>query len=397
MHGTFHIQLFWIAAACILAAITGSIAKRFGQPKVLGSLLAGIVFSIAFGWTEFFHQLRSGHIEFIKYLAEFAAMALLFRAGLEGNLKSIVDDAKSGWKVASIGVIMPMLGGFLYTLYAIDTPWPVALFQGGVFAATSVGITVAVLSELGVLSRPFAKTIISAAVIDDVLGLVVLSVCQALNTGDSFDGIEIAKQIGIAALFVFVIPLLGHFCAKPILKNLNKLDPTTREGIVLGWMCLYGALAMIAGLAGIVGAYFAGVALDEAFFKDTPGTEEDTASHDKPVEHFFNSLIEAIGPVFFVYAACSVDPKVFLDPTVLVHGLAFTAIAILGKLIAGLPVKDNKLAIGIGMIPRGEVGIIFAGLGLAHTILSPELYGASMIMVLLTTLVTPPLLGKILK
>ena len=395
MHGNLAGQLLWMGAAMMSAAVFGAAAKKAGQPKVLGALLAGLIIGIAFTWTHLLHDMRNGHTELISGLAEVAASMLLLMAGLESNLKSIIQDARTGWKVALIGIAAPMLGGFGYVFMTSDVSWPVALFQGGVFAATSVGITAAVLGELGVLKKKYSRIIISAAVIDDVLGLVVLTICQALNTS-GVDTMGIVFKISGAMAFVVIIPVLGHVFGGKILRALNRIDPQARPAIVIGWMLIYGAGAMYAGLAAIVGAYFAGVALEEIYF--TKEDQSNARPHKHDVEKMIEQFIAAFGPIFFVYAGCVVDPAVFLKTTVLFNGLAFTVIATLGKLLSGLAApKDSRLLVGIGMSPRGEVGIIFAAIGLQTKILSAELFGASMIMVLLTTVVTPPLLGKLIK
>ena len=393
MHDNIGNQMLWIGGAMMAAAVFGAVAKRAKQPKVLGALIAGLAIGIIFTNTELLHSIRAGKgTELISGLAEIGAMLLLFKAGMEGNLLSILRDAKFGWKVAVIGVIMPMGGGFLYTYYAMDTHWAIALFQGGVFAATSVGITAAVLTELGVLNKDFARVIISAAVIDDVLGLIVLTVCQGFATGGETDALQLATQIGGAILFVIAIPLIGHYLAGRVLRTFNKVDPEASEAIILGWMFIYGAGAIFSGLAAIVGAYFAGVALEEVYF-----TRDGKRHQSKEVEHFIDRVIIGFAPVFFVYAGCVVNPEVFLNPVVLKHGLFFTLIAMAGKLFAGLVVpRGQRMIVGVGMAPRGEVGIIFATIGLSTGILSQELFGASMIMVLLTTLVTPPLLGAMI-
>lgn len=378
----------WLGGAMLAAMVFGALALKFKQPRVLGALVAGLIISLAAGQTEVVQQIRSGKAELIIGLAEFGAMLLLFKAGLEANIKSIIDDARTGWKVAVLGVIIPMVGGFVYVYYAVGTSWPVALFQGGVFAATSVGITAAVLTELGMLNSHFGRIIISAAVIDDVLGLLALTICGALNQGNDVPALVLGLKIGGAVLFVLVIPILGHYLTPRIVKSLARLDLESRETVVLAFMILYGVGAQVAGLAAIVGAYFAGVALDEAFF------EKRAHDSSKPIEHFVSSMVTALGPVFFVYAATIVDPAVFSDSQTLGLGLIFSLIAILGKLACGLVVPaGSRLIVGVGMAPRGEVGIVFATLGLQNGILNNQLFGASMIMVLLTTIITPPALG----
>lgn len=391
MHGNLAGQLLWMGGAMMVATM-GALVKKIGQPKVLGAILGGVLIGVFFTFTDTVRDLRSGHAPLISGMAEIAAAMLLLLAGMESNLDSIVNDAKTGWKVALIGVVMPMGGGFVYTFFAGDVSWPVALFQGGVFAATSVGITAAVLSELGVLQERYSRTIISAAVIDDVLGLLVLAVCQALNTSDT-NASSIALQIAGALAFVLIIPVLGHFLAPKILVALNQIDSDARPGIVISWMLIYAAGAMYSGLAAIVGAYFAGVSLEEVYFVSKP---ED---HEKMrVEHLIEMFIGAFGPIFFVYAGCVVNPAVFLEPSVLLNGAVFTLIAVIGKLFSGLAAaKGDKALVGVGMSPRGEVGIIFATIGLQSGILTGKLFGASMIMVLLTTVMTPPLLNRLIK
>lgn len=388
---TFDKDLGWLALALVSYSVLSAAAARFKQPKVMGGLIGGVL--VAIGSVAFPGLRQSGH-GFIAHLAEIGAMLLLFMAGLEANLNTVVRDAKIGWKVATIGVVMPLIGAFLYTLAVKGTTWQVALFQGGIFTATSVGITVAVLSELGVVQKDYAKAVISAAVIDDIMGLVVLAVCQACNTPGEVSLSSVAGKVGIAVLFVAVIPILGHVFAKRIIHGLYRVSPESQEAIILAWMTLYGAAAIVFGLAPIVGAYFAGVAIEEAYFEENPGEPN---PHHKPIEHYLKGLVGGFGPVFFVYAGSIIDPRVFLNGSVLFTGLMFTAIAIVGKLAAGLVMpRGNRLIVGVGMIPRGEVGIIFATMGVQSGIINQELFGASMIMVMLSTLVTPPLLGKVI-
>lgn len=385
-------HLLWLGIAMLAAMVFGAVARRFKQPRVLGALMAGIMIAIVGGSTHTIHEIRHHEAPFITGLAEIAAMLLLFRAGLEGNLHSILHDAKQGWKVAVIGVVVPMVGGFGYMLlFGEDISWQVALFQGGVFAATSVGITAAVLKELGVLNADFSRTIISAAVIDDVLGLIVLTVCASLNEAQTSSS-DLALKIAGALVFVVVIPIVGHYMAPRILKGLGRLDVESREAIVLAFMVLYGAAALIVGLAAIVGAYFAGVALDEELFERKEG--EHVA---KPIEHFIDALVTGLSPVFFAYAGTIVDPAVFLDLETICDGAIFSIIAVAGKLACGSVVPKDRLVIGIGMAPRGEVGIVFATIGIQAGILTQRMFGASMIMVLVTTFITPPLLSWAIK
>lgn len=383
-HGTFDMELLWMGGMLLLSPLFAKLAKKFNQPKVLGCFLLGLIVSFTFKDTHFMEDVRAGKIELLVKLVEIGFMTLLFKAGMEGNLGSIIRDAKTGWKVALLGVVFPAAGGFALMFWQQDMPWPKALFVGGILSATSVGITAAVLGELKVINEQFGKIIISAAVLDDIIGLIVLTVCKSLNV-ESPDTDKLMWEIGGALAFVIAIPVLGHIFIGKLAKTMNKLDAESREAIVMGFLFLYGAASMKFGLAPIVGAYFAGVALDELYFGSN--------HHDKMVERFIDSLITFISPICFAYAVSIVDPKVFFDLNVLGLGLAITAIAMIGKLAAGLGVKEYRLMVGIGMSPRGEVGIIFATIGLQLGAINQEIFGAVMIMVLVTTMATPPLLG----
>lgn len=397
MHEHMVYVLGWIGLAMAAAVLFGAVAKRFRQPQILGALIGGVVIGIVFTNTEFMHELRSDHgIAEIVFLAEFAAMLLLFKAGLESNIDEIRNSLKGSMGIAIIGIVTPMFGGFLYAWYVVDVPWQVAFFQGGVFAATSVGITAAVLNELGVTKKSYFTVIMTAAVIDDILGLGVLMIAEAMNASGGLDAQALGMQIGGSLIFVIGIPFIGYHYAGSLMKRTSGMNPEQRESLILAFMFLYGAGALYFGLAAIIGAYFAGVALDEPFFakKDGPGFLD---KKSKEVEHFIDSLIVGFGPIFFVYAGCVVNPAIFLNPTVLMHGIAFTLIAMLGKLACGLLAKQDRLIVGVGMSPRGEVGIVFATIGLQKGILTPDLFGASMIMVLLTTMAAPPILNYLIQ
>ncbi|PIS05395.1 MAG: hypothetical protein COT81_01280 [Candidatus Buchananbacteria bacterium CG10_big_fil_rev_8_21_14_0_10_42_9] len=383
MATAFFQSLIFIAFALLGSVVGNRIAIKFKQPRVLGMLLAGIVIGILFNWTQWLQAVRHDEHGFIPQLAEFAAMVLLFRAGLEGNVKSMLRDAKTSIWVALIGVIMPLVGAYLL-MQLLGYDFATAFFTGGILVATSVGVTTAVLSEFKLLQATYAKIIISAAVLDDVLGLIVLMVAQSFAGDIKLDIFTIIAQIGTALAFIVLLPLLGYFFVAPLMKQLRALDPQANSKIIFGFMAAYGAGAAFAGLAPIVGAYFAGVALEEAFFRS--GKDD----HEKPVEQRVLILEGTLAPIFFVYATSIVNPVIFLNFKVIALGLSLTVIAVLGKIVAGAVVKS--WIVGVGMIPRGEVGIIFATLGFQLKIITQNIFSAAMLMVILTTLITPPLL-----
>jgi Kef-type K+ transport system membrane component KefB len=338
----------------------------------------------------------------LRIVAEIGAILLLFEVGVESDLFALLAVGWSSLLVATLGVIAPMVLGYLVSLQLLPgTGWLTHLFVGGTLTATSVGITARVLKDLGKSNTKEARIILGAAVADDVIGLVVLAVISGLVTaaiagsGSGVSWVSVLTIIGKASLFLAAAVVIGRFCAKRAFLFAARLKV---QGVLLALcICFCFAVATLAGLVGlapIVGAFAAGVVLEEAHYQ--PFLERG----ERRVEELLFPITTLIVPVFFVLMGLRVDLKSFASPAVLGFAAAVTAAAVIGKQICALGVLEkgiDRLAIGVGMIPRGEVGLIFAGMGSSllfegRPLLSPTTFSALVLMIMFSTFLTPPLL-----
>ncbi|HLB83011.1 MAG TPA: cation:proton antiporter [Gemmatimonadales bacterium] len=390
-----------LALAAILAGakLGGDLAERIGQPAVLGELVGGIVLgNLDLVGVPWFRAVASDGS--VDVLARLGVVLLLFEVGLESTVGDMLKVGGRSLLVAVLGVATPwVLGWGVGALLLPDHSPYVHAFLGATLTATSVGITARVLKDLGRAQSPEARIILGAAVIDDVLGLVILAVVAGVitaadrGTGLSYSavGVILAKALvflgGALVLGVAVSPRLFALAGR--LRGSGLLLTTA---LVFCFVLAY--LASAVGLAAIVGAYAAGLVLEEAHYVDL-------TRHD---ERRLGDLVRPIGtllvPVFFVLMGMRVDLRSFAHPEALGLALLLTLAAIAGKqacALGGLGAALDRLSIGIGMIPRGEVGLIFANLGLSLTlhgerIIDSGTFSAVVIMVVLTTLITPPAL-----
>ncbi len=405
--GSFPVEKFLFVFAIILIAskVIGELTERIKQPPVLGELIAGVllggsVFALIPSVSG-----QSGY-ETFHLLAELGVVILLFEIGLETDLNDLIKVGVTSTIVAIVGIVAPFVLGFLsiiafqkYGLLTFANPTSgmlVAITVGATLTATSVGITARVLSDINKIHTPEAKIVLGAAVIDDILGLIILAVVTGL--------IEASKQgleSGISAVNVLTITLkaFGFLIASIIIgmlvtgKIFNFIQRLKVRGILLlssiSFAFLYAYLAHIAGLAAIVGAFAAGLVLAKT-------------GQAKIIEERLKPVSDLVTPIFFVMVGAAVDISIF-NPfnsgniPILIIALVLFAVAVAGKFVSGFAVfKEglNKKAIGIGMIPRGEVGLIFAQLGLAFAVFDIQLFSAVTAMVMLTTFIAPPLLKK---
>jgi Na+:H+ antiporter len=389
--GGVDIARFFLALAAILVAakLLGELAERVGQPAVLGELVAGVLLG-----GSVLRVVPSEGVsgELIHVLAQLGVVLLLFEIGLETDLREMSRVGTASLAVAVVGVIVPFGLAYLYWAYV---PHPAAgqahltttaIFVGATLTATSVGITARVLSDLGRLNTPEARIIIGAAVIDDVLGLVILSVVSGVAAGAAVSLLGIVRTLAVAIGFLVVAVIVGRYLAPKVFDVVVRMRV---RYVLLVFAVAFAlglsALAALAGSALIVGAFAAGIILS--------GTNQfDTIEHEiRPVAAVFT-------PIFFVSVGASVNLRL-LDPTsmssrgTLLVAAVLTAIAIVGKLAAGWAApwsRFRRLVVGVGMVPRGEVGLIFADVGRRSGVLSDEVFGAVLLMVMVTTFVAPP-------
>lgn len=390
-----------IGLAVILAAakLMGHLAERLGQPAVLGELVGGVLLgNLDLLGLDGFEPVVGSPL--IGGLAALGVILLLFEVGLEGDMAKMARVGLSATAVAVVGVIVPVALGFAVHLALVpDVTWHVHLFIGAVLAATSVGITARVLRDLGRIDSPTARVILGAAVIDDVIGLVLLAIVvgivRAAEGGGSLSIWQVGR-IGLLAVgFLAGAALLGRPVSRALFRAVAYLQ--IRGALLAAALAFCFAMSYLASLVGlhaIVGAFAAGLVLDEVTYRDLASREE----HGLEVQ--LRPLGAFLVPIFFVVTGAMVDLSA-LSGGVLVLAGSLTVVAVLGKQVCALvafgPGVDRR-SVGIGMIPRGEVGLIFATVGTGVTlggapVVSAESYAAAVIMVMVTTLVTPPLLA----
>jgi Kef-type K+ transport system membrane component KefB len=383
----------------LAAKLMGHLGVLLGQPAVLGELCAGILLgNLGFLGIGAFEGIASD--PFVDILARIGVIVLLFEVGLESTIRDIFGVGVSSLLVAVLGVAAPFGLGWLVGAWLLPGSSPyVHAFLGATLCATSVGITARVLQDIGKSRAKEARIILGAAVIDDVLGLVILASVSGVilaAEGGRTPGLWPQALIVLkAGGFLAGSLLLGALLTPKIFSTASKLrGPGVLVGVSLAFCFLLAFLSGKAGLAPIVGAFAAGLILEPVHFRSFG---EHGVRH---LEETLKPLTEFLAPVFFVQMGAKVDLRVFDSPGTLWLALALTVAAILGKQLCSLGVLEkgvNRWAVGFGMIPRGEVGLIFASIGATlvlggERIIDSTTYSAVIIMVILTTLVTPPLL-----
>jgi len=368
-----------LAATIVATKLCGDLAQRVGQPSVIGEIVAGIALGAA-------GVLHPGDPA-LHAFAEIGIVVLLFQIGLHTEVRSLRRVGLEAATVAIAGVVLPFAGGVVVAR-ALGLGTIPALICGAALTATSIGISARVLGDLMRLHTEDGQVVLGAAVLDDVIGLVILSVVFTVVAGGDVSVPAVLRTSGIALGFVVVALLMGGIAIPPLFRFIERMRGTG----VLGLLALAFALGMAwlavrAESAMIIGALAAGLILHP-----TPQRPELEASVTA-IGHFFV-------PVFFASVGAAVDLHAFLAPGAVMLGLALTAVGVAGKMLAGYApwwYDGNKLLIGVAMVPRGEVGLIFAQMGLASGGLDQPQFGALMLMVMLTTLLPPPLLGRIVR
>lgn len=388
-----------LALILVVAKLGGHLAVRVGQPPVLGELGAGVVLGnlTLFG----FRGLESlGHDPSVDIIAQLGVILLLFQVGLESTVAQMLKVGLSSFLVATLGVVGPFALGWAVGAWLLPDAGVYAhAFLGATLTATSVGITARVIKDLGRSQSDEARIILGAAVIDDVQGLVILAVVTgiiaAANQGASLSYGAIAVVVVKASLFLFGSLVLGLYLSPKLFSVASRLEA---GGVLLATgLAFCFVLAWLAdsiGLAPIVGAFSAGLVLEDLHYRDFVDRGEHT------LEHLVEPIASFLVPVFFVLMGVRTDLSVFADVNVLSLAAVLTVAAVVGKqfCMAGVVGKGiDRLSVGIGMIPRGEVGLIFANMGLSlvvggRPLVDRGVFSAVVMMVIATTLMTPPAL-----
>ncbi|MGZ8763380.1 MAG: cation:proton antiporter domain-containing protein [Acidimicrobiia bacterium] len=365
-----------ILIVLVAAKIAAEIAERIQVPVVVGEIAAGMLIGPSVLGLV-------GHSEVLATLAELGVILLLLEVGMEMNLGELRAVGKASILVAIVGVVVPMATGFgVSEIFGYD--FNTALFLGAALAATSVGITARVFSDLRALATIEARTVLGAAVADDVLGLVILTVVVRIVTEGTISLGTLLGVVGVALAFLVLTTFAGQWLAPKLFQALGRYarSPGTMVAIALAFTLAFAELADLAKLAPIIGAFVAGLSLGST------NQAERIRRELRPVGHLFI-------PVFFLGIGIEIDVQQFFDPTVLGIAAALLVVAIGGKMAAAMGLfgsPGDKLLVGIGMIPRGEVGLIFATIGLREGVLGKDLFASLLLVVLITTIMTPPLL-----
>ncbi|MBX3285492.1 MAG: cation:proton antiporter [Actinobacteria bacterium] len=369
--------LLHLVIVLVAAKLAAEGAERIGVPAVVGEIVAGIVVGPSL------LGLVGREDEVLRFLGELGVILLLLDVGLEMDIGELRKVGRASISVATIGVVLPMVTG-IAAMRLMGESGNTALFVGAALTATSVGITARVFGDLRALATSEARIVLGAAVADDVMGLLVLTVVVRLVTEGSVSPLSIAGIVAVALAFLVVGGGLGIRVAPALFGTVNRLARSggTLVALAFAFTLGFAELADKAKLAPIIGAFLAGLALGKT------DSSERIRSELAPIGH-------VLVPIFFLQIGIDAELSAFGRASVLTDAAILLVVAVVGKVAAAVGAKrteGDRLLIGLGMLPRGEVGLIFATIGLSNGVLGEDLYAALLLVVLATTLMTPPLL-----
>lgn len=384
------IHTFFIILLAILlgARILGELAVRLGAPAVIGELFAGVLLGPSLlGWVE--------PAPVIRLLAEIGIILLLFEIGLETDLQRMARTGLKSAIVALAGVVLPFIGGFAVSYALFDLSLMVSLFIGGTITATSIGITVRVLADLNRQHSHEAQIVLGAAVLDDIIGVVLLALLYEFSKGGGISYSNTGKVIMFIVLFMVLAPFAAKLIAEVIGRferssQIPGLLPTTVVSLVL----LFAWLAHAVGAPELLGGFAAGLALSRRFVVPMGMAIRTNTEFAHRMEEQMRPIVHLFTPIFFVMVGLSLNFRVidWSSPFVWTFTLTLLTVAVVTKLAAGLFIREPlalRVAIGLSMVPRGEVGLIFAELGRVSGILVGEVYAALILVIAFTTLLPP--------
>ena len=372
------VDLFFLFAA---AKLTGELFDALGQPEVVGELLAGVVIG-----PHVLGLVGEGDAAVLEVIAELGVIILLFTVGLETSVRDLRKVGRPAITVGVLGVIFPFLAGMgLMTWLGYDQAQ--VLFMSAALVATSVGITARVLRDLGAVQAAESRVVLGAAVVDDILAIMVLALVAGMAQGQ-VSTLETGVLIVEIVAFLAVVVAFGPRAVR-LLSALAHTPLVPRSPFVFAVLLTLGLAALSGkiGLASLIGAFLAGTIFE--FSRDEVATQ---------IEPVYELLV----PFFFAITGSRLDPTVFADPGILGLASVVTVIAVVTKIAGGYLgsvglAPLGRVTVGVGMVPRGEVGLIVASLGLGIGVISRDLFGVVVAMTVVTTLVTPPVLGPLVR
>ena len=388
-------SLFFLSLVLILlfARLFGEAAAWLKVPPVMGEMLAGIIIGPSlFGWVE--------PSDVLQMLAEFGLILLLFEVGLDTDISRLTNRGDRASVVAIGGFVAPFVGGFALSYWGFDLSLIVSLFVGGTLTATSIGVTVRVLRDLGRHQSEEAQVVLGAAVLDDILGVVLLALLFEFSIGGGVNLTNASKVLAFIVIFMLLAPVVANLMAKTIghfdkRSRIAGLIPTAIVTLVL----FFAWLAHAVGAPALIGGFAAGLALSRRFFLPFGVALVHSDSHFvQRIENNMKPIIQLFTPIFFVMVGLSLNLQEvdWSSPLVWQLGAAFIVLAMVSKMAGAFLIKEAlhfRWAVGLAMIPRAEVGLIFAELGRVAGVLNQEVY-AVMILTIAATTILPPFMLK---
>src|SRR3990167_2696635 len=431
--------LFWVTLFFIFAVLGRYTAKRYSQPGVLGELIMGVVFGnfcyflgiqlfvilregpviydvmksllqgidlkLAISDTslslkaqdQYYLALASSHgVDYLKVgyildiFSRYGVIFLLFLVGVESSMEELKQTGKTSFLVAIIGVVAPLILGIIVARLLFDSmAFSSDLFIGATLCATSVGVTASVLKELGQLRKRETHIILGAAMIDDILALFLLSLVCGIVVSGHLEFWHLIQVLVSSILFFIITLAFGPRLVNKTILSLKGFTPSESKLITsFIFMMMFAWLATIVNLAAIVGAFAAGLILNDQDFEDK------YSCHIKSIHDILSPMESILAPLFFMLIGIQVKLETFLSVKVILLSVALIIAAIIGKLVSAfvVPKKYDRLLVGFGMTPRGEVGLIFASVGRTFGVLSDDVFSALTMMIIVTTMLMPPVL-----
>lgn len=383
-----HTFFLYLLVILLTARVFAEVASRLSTPPVIGEILAGVLLGPSlFGWIE--------PVESLRLLAEIGIILLLFEVGLDTDIKRLIRSGTKAVIVALPGFFLPFLSGFSLAFWVFELPLLVSLFIGGTLTATSIGITVRVLADLNRQNSREGHIVLGAAVLDDILGVVLLALLYEFSIGGGVSLVNTSKVLVFIAAFFVLAPIAARLISL-VIKHFDEVSeiPGLITTTIVSLVLFFAWLAHAVGAPELLGGFAAGLALSRRFFlplgvalRSDPQFASRIEKQMKPVIHLFT-------PIFFVVVGLSLNLREidWSSTFIWLFSLSLFLSAVVGKLAGGFVLKESwqmRLMIGTAMVPRGEVGLIFAELGRASGIFDNEVYAGLIIVITLTTFLPP--------
>lgn len=383
-----HTFIFYLLIVLISARLLAELAVRMKSPAVIGELLAGVVIGPSlFGWIE--------PVEALRLMAEIGIILLLFEVGVSTDIKRLMSSGKKSTFVALTGFISPLVLGYATAYWVFDLTTFVSLFIGGTLTATSIGITIRVLTDIKLHQSREGQIVLGAAVLDDVLGVVLLALLYEFSIGGGVNWINAGTVFVFISTFFVLAPVLAKFMSVFIkryndVSEIPGLIPTSIISLVL----FFAWLAHAIGAPELLGGFAAGIALSRRFFLPFGISLNTDEAFTKIIESQMQPIIKLFTPIFFVVVGLSINLKEinWSSPAVWELAGALLLVAVAGKMLGAILLRESphsRFMIGLSMVPRGEVGLIFAEIGRHSGILNNEIHATLVIVIILTTILPP--------